>query len=137
MRYLWIFLFLLCTSANAQTVSSFTHICDVLEGQKGAAYVPGVDIKGKPVVAADLESDFNKEIFPIEIPVEVDLVDRSNLDVVEGLDLEPIIANLTIHEDGRVMYGEQEFTNETQALCETITIEIAPAMEKEDIKKDE
>lgn len=108
---------------HAQTISSITSLCTVFGGHKGANYVPGVNAKGKAVTPADLNSNFSKSIFPIEIPIEVNLAERFDLDAANGFDLEPVVANLTVHEDGRIMYGEQELTDQATELCDTITVE--------------
>lgn len=85
--------------------------------KNGAAYEPGVDVHGRPVVPADLNDRSGIVSGVIRIPLTVDLAARYGLSVPQGIELEPVIGELIITNDGRVMWGAQDLTAETVAMC--------------------
>ena len=114
MRYFWLFFLFLIPAAHAQATPEF---CAMIKDRHSVHYTPGIDVHGKKVVSADLNNDFSKSLFPIEIPIKIDLIERFDLDIGNGIDLEPVIAHFQVHEDGRVMYGDKDLTNKAQELC--------------------
>lgn len=83
----------------------------------GVEYQPGVDVHGKPVVPADLNSNLNGIYEGIVIPIEIDLINRYNLSAPAGAELKPVVADMTIHKDGRVDYNGHDLTEQAVALC--------------------
>jgi len=115
MRYFWILLLCLPLTAYAQTIPEF---CAMIKGRNNVTYTPGIDVHGKKVVSADLNNSFAKSLFPIEIPIQIDVQDRFNRTLLEGAIIRPQIAHFDIHEDGRVMYGDKDLTSKAQELCQ-------------------
>ena len=78
------------------SIALTSHISDDVE------YVPNVDIKGNPVVPADINPDFAKNMLPIKIPLELDLLERFNLSIPENIIADSAIAEIIIHRDGTI-----------------------------------
>ena len=99
-------------------------LCGVIKpqagAQNGANYVPGVDVHGKSVVSADLNAA-PIDLSVVNIPIEVELIERFGLDVpaAAGLDLEPIIGHLAVHQDGRVLFGGRDVSAQVIAACKS------------------
>lgn len=118
-----IFLFLM-TLSPASAWAQGDDVCRYLEsyraaagGESSADYKPGVDVRGRPVVPADLNDRSGIASGVIRIPLTVDLAARYGLSVPQGTELEPVIGEITITKDGRVMWGAQDLTAETVAMC--------------------
>lgn len=86
---------------------------------KDVEYRPGVDVKGKPVVPADLSGSpqINVLSYPIPIPIELDILERFNLDVPIGIIAKPEIAGIFLHEDGSVTYNGTQITDKIEEFC--------------------
>lgn len=105
-----------------------------------AVYEPGVDVHGRPVAPADLNDKSAMMADIIRIPLTIDLAVRYGLSVPQSTEIEPVIGELVITNDGRVMWGAQDFTAETVALCrgkqlkteDTTTAEMPEAEEHQD-----
>ena len=82
-----------------------------------ADYVPGIDVHGKEVTSADLNQPIKNNFEIIEIPVEINLIERFNLDINGGIELKPTVTNFRIHQGGRVEYGDQDITPQAYAIC--------------------
>ena len=98
---------------NPMTEDRLNQICafyDVNVGTApGVAFQPGVDVHGKPVVPADMDSSLHGEITPpdiLEIPLTVDLAERLGI-TVPGLQMDAPIGLLKIHKDGHVDFNGQ------------------------------
>lgn len=83
---------------------------------KDVNYSPGVDVHGKPVKRADIKSPYPQQ-FPISIPIELDLVERFNLDVPLGIVADPVVAGVRVFDDGSVTYNGHEITSNVQEFC--------------------
>ncbi len=117
MRFLFLFLSLFLTvPAFAQDADT---LCNVIAAYKSddANYKPGVDVHGKPVVSADLNSNLKPVIDPVVIPISIDLAQKFNLDLPDGMELKPDVAYVKIYGDGRVEYNDTDITQNTTALC--------------------
>lgn len=114
-RFIVLFFIVLIFPMSVQAEAS---LCSMIKEKDGVNYTPGVNVKGASVAPADLNDDFAKTLYPIKIPIEVDLIERFGLNVGNGTVLEPVIAHFDIHEDGRVMYGSKDLTNKAQELCD-------------------
>jgi hypothetical protein len=121
MRFIIFTLLLISVPALAQDIVSVETFCRILpEYQQPAEveYQSGVDVNGKTIAPADLNGlsavrNFNT----IEIPVEVDLVSRFGLTPKPGVELQPYVALMSIHKDGRVDYNGQDITKQAHQLC--------------------
>jgi hypothetical protein len=115
--------FLLCGfSAHAEDVSQKTF-CRLLQDYHqpaGVEYEPGVDVHGEYVAQADISGGPPplRNFESIEIPVEIDLVQRFNLNPGAGVELKPIAALISIHNDGKVAYNGQDISKQAYELCD-------------------
>lgn len=82
----------------------------------GANYIPGIDIHGKTVAPADLGAGLQTND-PISIPVTLNLAQRYDLTLPPGVELKPDVAQIEIHQDGRITYNGQDITDKVQTQC--------------------
>ncbi len=80
-------------------------------------YKPGIDAKGNFIVAADLDATLGPEMYPLRIPIEVDIVERFDLDVPLGIISDPEVAGIMVFEDGRVTYNGKEVSDKVEVFC--------------------
>lgn len=96
-------------------------LCNLLPAYQpsdNVEYVPGVDVKGQPVVSADINDGSGfRQFESIEIPVEVDLIQKFGVNAPVGVDLKPMVALISIHKDGKVDYNGQDVSKQAHALC--------------------
>lgn len=110
-------------SVKAQPIeSTIPPECRLLPEHKadaGVAYQPGVDVQGKSVVPADINSPMASTFAnqTIVVPLTVDLADRLQGQNIEGLQLEGNLGYLEIHPDGRVSHNGQDWTSQVYVLC--------------------
>jgi hypothetical protein len=121
MRFVtFVFAVLIAVPAMAQSTVSVETFCRLLPNYQqpaGVEYQPGVGADG-PVVPADVGGAPAIASFEtIEIPVEVDLVQRFGIPVQPGVELQPYAALMSIHKDGRVDYNGQDITTQAHQLC--------------------
>lgn len=82
------------------------------------AFQPGVDLKGRPVVPADLNAGSSIEIpETIEIPLTVDLARRLRVPAPQGIEMEVLIGFLQITKEGRVLQNGRDLTDQAVYLC--------------------
>ena len=89
-------------------------------------YQPGIDAKGNFIVPPDIGFASQAKTFPMHIPLELDIIERFDLDVPIGIISDPEIAGIMIHKDGKVTYNGQDISNNVQTFCkqnEVIVIE--------------
>jgi hypothetical protein len=94
--------------------------CRVLPEHKAAAdvnYQPGVDVHGKAVVPADVNSNPMGMNQTIVVPLTIDLAQRLQGMNVQGLNLETTLGFLEFSPDGRVTYDGQDLTTQVHVLC--------------------
>lgn len=96
-------------------------LCRILERQgtvKGAAYEPGVDVRGKPVVPADVGgvSAFGLPDV-ITIPLDVSLQNRLRSLEEFGFDADTNLGVAEIYPDGKVSINGQDVSSQTGILC--------------------
>lgn len=106
-------------AAHAAEIPPYCRLLPQHKPEAGVEYVPGVDVHGRPVVPADLNSSINVVEKDIVIPIEVDLAEHFGRVFPGGVELKPGVGAMTIHPDGRVSYGEQDITPEAYVLCGT------------------
>ena len=112
-----IFLFLFPAVAHAQDNAA---LCAFRAAHKApsAAYQPGVDVHGNPVVPADLNAPLPGYVpDKINIPVTIDMAQQLHMPLPSGTKLEADAGMIEIYMTGKVMYNGQDITEQTQALC--------------------
>lgn len=80
-------------------------------------YKGGIDQKGNFIVAADIGMPFTAMDYPIDIPLELNLLEKLNMGVPIGLIADARIAGLKIYEDGNVKYNGQDVTPQVGVFC--------------------
>lgn len=101
-------LFLSAASARAEGQGT-----DILCKTVSAAYRPGVDVHGNPVVPADLSPPLKALPDVIKIPVTLDLAGDG-----AGVELKPETLGMAeIYSDGRVVYNGQDISAQAADLC--------------------
>lgn len=110
------------TDGKSEGLAVEKMICEQLYIHKPAddvAYKPGVDVNGKPVAPADLPSTGASIGVPdyIEVPLTVDLAQRLNQPVPEGVKMEGVIGNLRLYKDGKISYNGQDVLPQASAMC--------------------
>lgn len=88
-------------------------------------YKGGIDQKGNFVVAADIGVTFAPMEYPIDIPLQLDLLKKFNMNVPLGIIAEPEIAGLKIYQDGTVKYNGQDVTQPVGIFCRDHVIDPA------------
>lgn len=119
---------MLPAAAQAQTPNPME--CQLLPihiANQDVAYKPGVDVRGKPVVPADLNAPTMELPRTIVVPLSVDMADRLQSSV-DGLKLEAPLGMVEIHPNGRVVYNDKDLTPQVYALCGR---EAVPALKPE------
>jgi hypothetical protein len=81
----------------------------------GAAYQPGVDVHGRPVVPADVNAGIGSDTDTVKIPLSIDLAKR--LHVPRGTEMETPAGTIEIHKDGTVTSGGMDLTARSHAIC--------------------
>lgn len=112
------------TDGKSEGLAVEKMICQQLYIHKPAAdvaYQPGVDVNGNAVAPADLPSEGASIGVPdyIEVPMTVDLAQRLQQPVPEGVKMEGVIGNLRLYKDGRISYNGQDVLPQAGALCGT------------------
>lgn len=145
MKYLLLMILLFPFAAQAKTQSD--AVCKTLTKYKkvnNVTYQPGVDVNGNAVVPADA----NEPPMIIEsvtrVPLTVNLAQRLFHLQGTGIEMDGDFGLLEIHPDGRVLYGDQDWTSDIKAVCGIVTddaparpIEIREATEADIIKEAE
>lgn len=101
--------------------------------QQTAAHIPwddveykgGIDQKGNFIVAADTGVSFSAFEYPIDIPLELDLLEKFNMDVPIGIIADAKLAGIKIYEDGKVQYNGQDVTPQVGTFCKEKMIDPA------------
>lgn len=119
MKKLFLSLIILMFPISAQADDG-SAVCRILGQQKNTnvAYQPGVDVRGKAVVPADLNGGA-PSVVPqvVKVPVDVDLVKRMASLNGKDIKLDAPIGMMEIHQDGKVSYNGQDWTAPVMTLC--------------------
>lgn len=128
MRWFAIPLLVFAVVARAEDVSvqTFCRLLPAYQAPAGVDYQAGVDARGKPVAPADIGARLNAAALPVEIPIELDLAARFQLNLPADMRLLPTVATLTIYPDGRVQYNGQDVSAQAKTLCDTPQNAAAP-----------
>lgn len=87
-----------------------------------ASYTPGVDVDGNVVVSADLSAVENPVVWPIRVPVRMNILEQFDVELPEAtedaLSLNEVdLAYLEFYEDGSVLYNGQDLTQHVSPVC--------------------
>lgn len=101
--------------------------------QEAVAHIPwddveyqgGLDQKGNFIVAADAGTPFSSYEYPIDIPLELDLLEKFNMNVPIGIITDAKIAGLKVYEDGHVEYNGQDISNNVGVFCKNYMVDPA------------
>ena len=105
-------------TSGAEDISS---LCEQIKTNEtlSADYKPGVDVHGNKVVPADINSSASNFLNdPIVIPLEVDLIERFGLSLPTEITLNPTVANIQIHQDGRIQYNDKDVSDKIISECQ-------------------
>ena len=117
-RFLIAMVVLLAASpAWAQPVPMECQLLPVHVPKGDVAFKPGVDVRGKPVVPADINAAPIEPPKTIVIPLTVDMAKKLTNNNVDGLKLDAPLGMLEIHSNGRVVYNDRDLTPQVYALC--------------------
>lgn len=99
-----------------------------------AEYQPGIDIEGKAVTPADLGGSPDTDLYPLRIPLEMNIFERFNLDIAKDFITDASIVDIMVYEDGRVTYNGQDISSEVKTFCveNNIDIQSPPPKKKPD-----
>jgi hypothetical protein len=102
---------------NSRLTRLCNHSAVQYEQPDGIEYVPGIDAKGNFIVAPDIGVDMSSNDFPMYIPIEIDLLERFNLDVPLGIIADAEVAGIQIYADGKVTYNGHDISGNVQSFC--------------------
>jgi hypothetical protein len=109
----------ICSPAFADNRAAVCHLW--IKPNKAVVsphYQPGVDVKGRPVVPADVgQNQAIKIPEHYAIPVKADLLQLLGAVVPAGLDLEAMMGIIEVQPDGRITYNGQDLTDGAQEVC--------------------
>jgi resuscitation-promoting factor RpfA len=105
-------------------------LCSVrAQANKGAAYQPGVDVRGNAVAPADVGAATSMTLpQAIRIPLTVDIAERMNRVLPDGVKLEAVAGLIEIAPDGRVMINGRDMSAPTDSMCAAVARDKAAAM---------
>lgn len=119
MKKLLVLLCMLPVTAMAQ--EGMPPECRILKEHKSkdAAYQPGVDVHGKPVVPADINAaPMGLDSQTIVIPLSIDMAQRLQGANIAGLDMTSTLGFIEVGPGGHVTYNGQDLTNQVHVLCD-------------------
>ena len=110
--------------SNDDAIAKLCAHVNFLEQNIGnsAKYVAGVDVYGNPVVPADLPDGGIKSRMlndPIMLPIDINLAERYGLNLPDGVEINPNIANMVLYQDGRVFFGNEDISDSIKSFCQS------------------
>jgi len=104
--------------AYGQTDELLCQFWALHKGPSSAAYQPGVDVHGNPVVPADLNAQM-PDLPPsrITFPITIDMAEQLNIPVPQGTTLDTNMGMVEVYTDGRILYKGQDMSTQAQSLC--------------------
>lgn len=116
-RALLIFALFTAAPAQAQETSA---LCQFWTAHKAssAAYQPGVDVHGNPVVPADINAA-SPALMPsrVTFPLTIDMAQAFNIPVPPGTKMEAGFGMIEAFTDGRVLFNGQDLSAQAQVVC--------------------
>lgn len=126
-----VMLAILPSAAYAQDDGKYPPECRFLESHKPSndvTYQPGVDVRGKAVVPADINAPpMGLDQQTIVIPLTIDLAKRLQNNNVQGLELNATPGYLEVSPSGKVLYNGRDLTAQLQAVCDEKSRETPPS----------
>lgn len=110
-----IFAALLAAAAPAQAQGQ-AGFCRLLAGT-GADYVPGRDVRGRPVVPADIGGRAASDIDMVRIPLTIDLAGMVGRPLPAFLDETGQAGYVEIRRDGRVLFAGRDMSAQAYTAC--------------------
>ncbi len=88
----------------------------------GPTYQAGVDAYGRPVVPANVDQAYTRDVIgqndKVRVPLEMDLAQRLlTMPQAQGITLQAPLGMLEVYKDGRVTYNDQDWTSPINSLC--------------------
>lgn len=126
--------FLATMAVTVPAMADTSVLCSVRNSYKGADYKPGVDVKGKPVVSADLAPAPMAVPKSMTIPLTIDMAQSFNSVMPAGAKMEAQVGTVDIMQNGAVMINGKDVTGAADAVCSTMAKQKAAAMKTIDEK---
>lgn len=108
------------TDGKSSSVAVEKMICQRLYTHQPSAdtnYQPGVDVNGKAVAPADVQTPFQAtQTNYIEVPLQVNLANRLSVNS-QDKEMYATLGNLRLYNDGRVLYNGQDLTQQAMVMC--------------------
>jgi len=128
------FLVLICLASPALADPSVVCSVRAQQASKSAAYQPGVDARGNAVAPADVGGASAMAMPQImRIPLTVDVAERMNRVLPDGVKLEANMGLIEIMPGGKVMINGRDLSASTDAMCASIARDKAAAMKTKDV----
>lgn len=105
---------------DSERIAFCKQLAEAYKPSSNVEYKAGVNVHGKPVVPADLNGAAPLDmsgIYPIRIPLKLDIIERYNLDVPDGIIGEAPIAEIVVQQDGRTTYNGHDISGNLQGYC--------------------
>ncbi len=122
---LLLFVLLFTSPIWAQDNTNYKEISDICkhinskskkQTVKSADYVPNIDVRGRSVTPADIDSTL-PVIDPIVIPLEVNIAERYGLDLPVGLEMNAKIAEIKLLANGNIEFNDRDISTKIEKLC--------------------
>ena len=85
-----------------------------------AAYQPGVDVKGRPVVEADINAAAIKIPHTVSFPITVDVMKYAGITPPAGVEGLASIGQVDVHPDGRMYFNGAPIEGEAEAALRAL-----------------
>lgn len=86
-------------------------------GAMSPNYQAGVDVKGNPVVPADLNPVPVAAPTVMEVPMTYDLAKKLGQNLPEGIEMKGSLASIKLYSNGKVEYNGQDISSNAAAMC--------------------
>lgn len=86
----------------------------------GVEYKPGVDVRGKPVVEADLNPSPVKLPEIIRFDLTADVLKHAGMTPPEGLEGKAVVGQVEIRKDGKMFFDGQPMEGEAEAALQSL-----------------
>ncbi len=121
MKYiLFLFLFVFAAPMALAQENNLPPECRALPDHKadvGVDYKPGVDVRGRPVVPADINAPVIDVPDMMVVPLSIDLAQRLPSAAAKGLEMTGTAGFLEVWKNGRITYNGQDVTPQVYLLC--------------------
>lgn len=114
---------LAATPAAAQGLDMDINVCRAMTlhaPDEDVAYKPGVDVHGKPVVGADLNTSPLKLPENFSFDITVDVMQHMGVQPPEGVEGKAPVGRIDILPDGRMLFNGQPMEGEAEAALRAL-----------------